>query len=200
MEKKTIYGLVDPRDGSVRYIGASATPGLRYEQHLATARDVAASNPWKTPKDRQAHQERWAFAAWLYELHVVGLRPDLRLFTGEVSNWRQEERRLQAELGAQLLNPNDQAAYYQREDVSAMVGQHLARARASVGLTQSEAATRLDTSQGTISRWETGERNPSLRQLYRIGAAYGIPTGSLLPEFPSSEGASHDATKARGES
>lgn len=55
-----IYGLTDPRDGSVRYVGRSTSPAGRFYGHAADRRSV------QRPK-----------GAWLAELHRLGLRPRL---------------------------------------------------------------------------------------------------------------------------
>jgi hypothetical protein len=57
----SIYGLSDPRDATVRYVGQSATPRARYSSHLSG----------------QGRSENAAKAAWLEELDALGLRPTL---------------------------------------------------------------------------------------------------------------------------
>ena len=56
--------------------------------------------------------------------------------------------------------------------------------RQAAGLTQKEAAERLGLSQHVISRWETGEHSPALRQLPAIAKIYGdIPAEKFFPNF-----------------
>jgi hypothetical protein len=61
----TIYGLVDPRDGSVKYVGASINPRKRHMEHCSIV-----YSPWiiKTQKDK-----------WLLELHQLGLKAELKI-------------------------------------------------------------------------------------------------------------------------
>jgi len=75
METASIYGLKDPRDGSIRYIGKSEDPERRFKGHLT---DKAYS-----PK-----------TIWLDRLHAEGLQPELVIFD-EVSAdvWRRVEQR-----------------------------------------------------------------------------------------------------------
>lgn len=72
-------------------------------------------------------------------------------------------------------------------DTTTYAGRFAARLRElrqAAGLTQKEAAERLDLPQQTLSRWETGERVPSLRQYPAIAKIYGdIPAEKFFPEF-----------------
>lgn len=54
---RTIYILIDPHDGEIRYVGSSTNIGIRFDKHLANG------NP-KTPKER-----------WIKELASEGLEP-----------------------------------------------------------------------------------------------------------------------------
>ncbi len=74
----------------------------------------------------------------------------------------------------------------EEQSVNAFVGRNLAVVRTTAGLTQTEAASLLNTTQATVSRWESGSRSPSLQQLYFIGAAYGVSTSSLIPDIDPS--------------
>lgn len=51
----------------------------------------------------------------------------------------------------------------------------LKQARKSKGLSQEEAAEKLETHSETISRWERGERQPSIRDLQKISEQLGRP-------------------------
>lgn len=55
------------------------------------------------------------------------------------------------------------------------------------GLTQQALADRVGTTKGTISRWESGERDPPLSALYALGDALGVDPGDLFhdPRRPS---------------
>ena len=50
-------------------------------------------------------------------------------------------------------------------------------------LTQREAAKLLGVSEPTLSRWETGERKPSMRQLAGIQEKTGIAPVDLRPDM-----------------
>jgi hypothetical protein len=55
-----IYGLVDPRDGTIRYVGKGYDPKARTKQHLK-----ASHNP--------------RVNKWVSELREIGLRPKLKI-------------------------------------------------------------------------------------------------------------------------
>lgn len=65
----------------------------------------------------------------------------------------------------------------------------LAQWRNKVGLTQQQVADRLETSDVTISRWETGERRPNLDAQAAYAEALGIELPDLWrdPEQPSAD-------------
>jgi hypothetical protein len=73
----TIYALVDPRDGRVRYVGASTDPSRRLREHLRTARRHLRNG------------SEFPVYGWLGELLSAGLRPELR--TLEVVPGREEQ-------------------------------------------------------------------------------------------------------------
>jgi hypothetical protein len=71
----TIYGLLDPRDESVRYVGFSTNLSYRYKHH------VTHLNGTRTP-----------LRDWMRELRAVGVKPLLQIL--EVSsgiNWAERE-------------------------------------------------------------------------------------------------------------
>lgn len=71
-----IYGLLDPRDQLVHYVGKSDRPRQRLTEHLKDA----ASNPYK--------------AEWLEDLSVSGGRPRIVILeTVSLADWEQAERR-----------------------------------------------------------------------------------------------------------
>lgn len=57
----------------------------------------------------------------------------------------------------------------------------LASLRREAGLSQKELADRISTSQPTISMYESGEREPSLKALYSLSEALGVSFDRLLP-------------------
>ena len=69
-------------------------------------------------------------------------------------------------------NPAFRKAYAALEDEFAFVREVL-RVRAAAGLTQKQLARRMDTTQGTIARLESGTTMPSTRTLQKLAAATG---------------------------
>jgi hypothetical protein len=71
----TVYGLVDPRDGSIRYVGRTGLPPeTRLAGHLSS---LGSQNTGGSKKKR----------AWLRELIEAGLKPGIRVledFAGEL--------------------------------------------------------------------------------------------------------------------
>lgn len=71
----------------------------------------------------------------------------------------------------------------------AVIGWQLAKARREAGLTQSELAARIRTTQSAVSRVEAGRTLPSLRFLERFARATGRPLtitfGEVGPRAPS---------------
>lgn len=72
-------------------------------------------------------------------------------------------------------------------DLTTYAGRFAARLRElrqEAGLTQKEAGERLSLPQHVISRWETGEHSPSLKQFPAIAEAYGgVPAEKFFPKF-----------------
>ena len=128
---------------------------------------------------------------WLDDLGKVGMSPDLRFFTGPVENWREVEANLQHKHAASLLKKEEQS-------MSVELGPTLSIARRNAGMTQAAAAAALDTTPTTISRYESGEREPSIANLVGLANAYGVAVQDLIEGgIHASEGASEDARKAR---
>ena len=48
-------------------------------------------------------------------------------------------------------------------------------------VSQSELAAALDTKPNTISRWESGNFRPSIRDLHAIAHFFGVPVATLIP-------------------
>lgn len=71
METCYIYGLVDPRDGNIFYVGSSVNPSARLVAHM--------NQRWATKNVRNA----------ICELVSVGLNPELRI----IEKTTQENRR-----------------------------------------------------------------------------------------------------------
>jgi transcriptional regulator with XRE-family HTH domain len=62
------------------------------------------------------------------------------------------------------------------------IGSRIATARALAGLTQTELATLLGVTRGTITRWEKGSRNPSDEDKHRIAKALNTTVAYLMGE------------------
>lgn len=90
MGRPSIYGLTDPRDGRVRYVGKANDPTSRLKGHL---RDCRRRN---TP-----------VYAWIRKLAGLGLSPGLCVLEADCADWKEAERRIIAErrgAGEKLLN------------------------------------------------------------------------------------------------
>lgn len=60
-------------------------------------------------------------------------------------------------------------------------GQKIQKVRQSKGITQEELAARLGMHRTYIGLIERGERNPTIRTLYKIAKALKVPASDLLP-------------------
>lgn len=58
--------------------------------------------------------------------------------------------------------------------------ERLVEARKARGLSQADAAERLNVSRQAISRWETGVGTPSLDSLIQMGQLYGVSLNELV--------------------
>lgn len=56
----------------------------------------------------------------------------------------------------------------------------LKAARINAGLTQSEAASRLDVSKDSVSNWERGKTYPDIPVLKRIEKLYGVDYKDII--------------------
>jgi transcriptional regulator with XRE-family HTH domain len=61
-------------------------------------------------------------------------------------------------------------------------GRQLRAARKDAGLTQQELAERVGLTRTSITNIESGAQHISLRQLYLLAAAVGLPPARLLPD------------------
>lgn len=68
--------------------------------------------------------------------------------------------------------------------------------REAAGLSQVEAEVRSGVHRISITRFETGKREPSIATLYQLARAYGVPVGDLLPPL-AEVAAKADPPKAR---
>ncbi|MCI8849687.1 MAG: helix-turn-helix transcriptional regulator [Oscillibacter sp.] len=60
------------------------------------------------------------------------------------------------------------------------LGSHLFSARKNNGLSQETVAEKLGVSRQTISKWETGETLPDIRQAKRLSILYGLSLDELI--------------------
>lgn len=60
------------------------------------------------------------------------------------------------------------------------LGNHLFQARKRKGLSQEDVAERLGVSRQTISKWETDETLPDIRQAKSLAALYGLSLDELI--------------------
>ena len=60
------------------------------------------------------------------------------------------------------------------------LGEKLTQARKAAGLTQADAAAKLNVSRQAVSRWERGQSKPSTEKLLALGGLYGISINQLL--------------------
>ena len=60
------------------------------------------------------------------------------------------------------------------------LGESLFNARKNKGLTQEETAGKLGVSRQTVSKWETGETLPDIRQAKRLAVLYGVSLDELI--------------------
>lgn len=58
----------------------------------------------------------------------------------------------------------------------------LSQARKWAHMTQKEVAKRLDLAVATVSRWERGERQPTIREYRRLAVLYRIPFEDIYEE------------------
>jgi predicted transcriptional regulator len=78
-----------------------------------------------------------------------------------------------AELKKRLMESPEFRAEYEKADVEFSVIEALVRARTEAGLTQTELARRVGTTQSAIARLEGGSVSPSLATLRRYAEATG---------------------------
>lgn len=61
-------------------------------------------------------------------------------------------------------------------------GERIKRHRIELGMTQKQFAERLCISQNTVSQYEKGVRNPSIRLIKKLSSELGISIETLLQE------------------
>lgn len=79
-QARSIYALIDPRNGKIMYIGSSVNPKDRYNKHIWRAR----------PENRVKSHNRDTNVQkqdWICELLALGLKPVLQIIANETINW-----------------------------------------------------------------------------------------------------------------
>lgn len=77
------------------------------------------------------------------------------------------------QLKSELLNNPQTCAEYDALEAEFETARELIAARSLAGLTQSEVAQRMGTTQSVIARLESGKQAPSLRTVQRYARALG---------------------------
>lgn len=71
------------------------------------------------------------------------------------------------------------------DDMVERIGQRVRKHRKEEGLSQTQLGAQAGTSQGAISRLESGKQAPGLAKLERISQALGVEVSDLLEESES---------------
>lgn len=153
-----IYGLIDPRDGVVRYVGKSARPEARLVHHRCSGAT--------------------SVRAWFAELLALGLTPTLTILStvqpGEdASLYERIAIGSHVARGIRLLN------------VMGVEGERMSRARCvarnrgaaeliRVGITQIQLAKKTGCSQSVVSQWMNGSQLPSAPLRAKLEDTFGI--------------------------
>ena len=74
-----------------------------------------------------------------------------------------------------------------------MIGGRIAALRRGVGWSQAQLAQKLQISPSAVGMYEQGRREPSLEQVVRLAALFGVTTDFLLTGRPASESESQAA-------
>ena len=69
--------------------------------------------------------------------------------------------------------------------LSADIGKRIEARRERLGLTQAQLAAAAGLHQSQVSRFERGDRNPSIKQAAAIAQALRCSVASLLPTVPT---------------
>ena len=77
-------------------------------------------------------------------------------------------------------------------EINEIIGKNLAELRKAHGLTQREVAVKLDFSDKSVSKWESGESMPSIDVLVKLAELYSVKLDYFVSEF-------HDETQTQPE-
>jgi DNA-binding transcriptional regulator YiaG len=155
MNTTYIYGLVDPRDHKLFYVGKSNRPNARLSQHIAEA--SAGGKHAKSLRIR--------------EMTASGYQPELIILEAveQELSVAAEERWIAAfRPSGDLCNVRDTCKFTRRSDHawhethagwrSGLTGDDLRAVRTKHGWSQAELARRVGVSPAAVSRWEAGNR------------------------------------------
>lgn len=78
------------------------------------------------------------------------------------------------------------------------LSEKLYQLRRQNGLSQEQAAERLDVSRQAVSKWESGQAVPDPDKLIKLSKLYGVTTDYLLMEDAPEESAAQPDTKPAG--
>jgi DNA-binding transcriptional regulator YiaG len=170
--KVYIYGLIDPRDGQIRYVGATRTElKKRIVGHIQEARTY-----------QDGHPAQWSRKnAWILDMLSDGAFPDvIVLQESDEENRKADEKTWITRLtdaGAMLLNchgvPDTSAHMKQRlaekkplwqamsiTPPPSMPPDELCARRQKLGMSQAALSRALGYSHSSVSLWESGKRTP----------------------------------------
>ena len=68
--------------------------------------------------------------------------------------------------------------------MNATLSECVRQARKSRGLTQAELAERLEISEMTVRRWESGQRSPRMEEIQKLAEVLKVPVSELLSDSP----------------
>lgn len=196
MASKAVYALVDPRDGVIRYVGASEDPERRLSQHLKRV----------GPPSKE-------MLAWLDDMENAGTRPSLHVLVPSSEEWRVVEYALKEKYAASLLGRDDRPRKKKQkrsrntgtalnkqslmdfleskkevESLKPALGPAIRSGRAFYGMTQSDLARAIDAPQAYLSQIESSAKTPSSDSVSKI-----------LEVFDNMEGSTHGRSEDEGQ-
>ena len=67
------------------------------------------------------------------------------------------------------------------------LGENIKSLRNTAGLTQRQLAEKLEISDRTLARWESGESRPDLEYIYKLARIFGVQPGRIVPPHRETE-------------
>lgn len=145
VDKIEIYGLLDPRDNSIKYIGKAVAARIRYFQHLQTS-------------DNGSHNNE-LLKAWLIKLMDLGLRPQL-IIIEEAPRDRAFEREgywISYYGMGNLFNqikPTGETRKTKRPQPAKVKNNNVRGIRKKLRMSKKEFASKLDMPVNVVEKWE----------------------------------------------